>query len=161
MVMALVLNHQWHHILKYDQMYGSMQTNDQRLWAGRRGNDHIRKGCKDSRETYWESNRHTECLGHYRNCNRRESNGRNSTKHMGASPVMPVNGEMWNDRRVEQTYWRSMSTRDGRTATSRSWKWLRQTQIWGRFSWSQLKGWWTGIHKRILRNDGPSIWKTA
>ena len=31
--------------------------------------------------------------------NGRESGGRNSTKHTGASPAMPVNGEMQNNRR--------------------------------------------------------------
>ena len=35
----------------------------------------------------------TDCLGRYRNCNGRESGGRNSTKHMGTSPAMPVNRE--------------------------------------------------------------------
>ena len=38
----------------------------------------------------------------------------------GASPVMPVNREMQNDRRVEQMYWRSTSTRGGGAATPRS-----------------------------------------
>ena len=36
----------------------------------------------------------TECPGGYRNCNGRESGGRNSTKYMGASPATPVNREM-------------------------------------------------------------------
>ena len=40
------------------------------------------------------STRHAECLGRYRNCNRKENNGRNSTEYMGTSPVMPVNREM-------------------------------------------------------------------
>ena len=37
---------------------------------------------------------HTECLGHYRNCNGRENDERNSIKDTGTSPAMPVNREM-------------------------------------------------------------------
>ena len=29
----------------------------------------IRRQKRNSRETYWKDTRHTECLGHYRNCN--------------------------------------------------------------------------------------------
>ena len=35
----------------------------------------------------------TECLGCYRNCNGKENDGRNSTKHMGTSPMTPVTRE--------------------------------------------------------------------
>ena len=35
----------------------------------------------------------TECLGCYRDCNGRESDGRNSTKYMGTSPTTSVNRE--------------------------------------------------------------------
>ena len=35
----------------------------------------------------------TECPGHYRNCNRKENDGRNFTEYMGASPVTPVTRE--------------------------------------------------------------------
>ena len=35
----------------------------------------------------------TECLEHYRNCNRKENDGRNSTEYTGTSPVTPVTRE--------------------------------------------------------------------
>ena len=52
--------------------------------------------------------------------NGRKEGGRNTTEHMGASPMMPVNRDMQSDRRVKSMYWKSMTARGGRRATSRS-----------------------------------------
>ena len=62
---------------KYDQAYTSTQKHDRKSWARcRRRSFCIRRQDRDSRETYWKSTRHTECLGCYRSCNGRESGGR-------------------------------------------------------------------------------------
>ena len=93
---------QWHHIKKYDQACGNMQNmadgcehEDVEEETTALGSD-ARTVRKLTGET-----RHTKHPGCYGNCNGRKEGGINSTKHMGASPTMPVNREMQSDRRVK------------------------------------------------------------
>ena len=140
------------------------------------GSGCIRQWCKGSMVTYWRDSRRIKHLDCYRHCNGREesegnsikymgtspvTSGRNSTKHTGASPMMPVTRETWSDRRVKQTCWESMSMRGGRRATSRSHKWLRKYQRWREFIRSQPKGWPIKIHNRIPGNNEQSNWTIA
>ena len=143
---------------KYDQAYTSTQKHDWKLWAiCRRRISYIRGRDRDSRETYWKSTRHAACPGRYRNCNRRESGGRDSTKHTGTNPMTPVNRKTWNDRRVKQPYWKIMATISDKTVTPRSRKWSSRIRRWRKFIRGQPKGWPNGFHERVSRSDETAI----